>query len=163
MRDQLAFQASETFRKTGELHNEEDVLGDLLNEIVEYEHDGQSDEQVVPRIVVNTGVSSASSLANTEGEHTDLKQSASSLVSTPKNAFTFGGNAICRVCKRPIFPGQTDVTFQNGEVRHSGCYHGDGSDLKKTLPPAVWCECEDKSCMSEFGDGTCDMCGRKMR
>lgn len=38
MCDQLAFQASNTFQKTGELHNEEQQISDLLDEIANYEH-----------------------------------------------------------------------------------------------------------------------------
>ena len=39
MCDQLSLQASNTFQKTKELHNEEQVIADKLNDIVEYEHE----------------------------------------------------------------------------------------------------------------------------
>ena len=43
--DQLSFEADDIFKKTGELHNEKQVIADMLHEIAEYEHTDEHDDE----------------------------------------------------------------------------------------------------------------------
>ena len=40
--DQLSFEANDVFKETGKLHNEKQVVADMLNDIAEYEHETET-------------------------------------------------------------------------------------------------------------------------
>ena len=42
--DQLSFEASNIFQKSGKLHNEKQVVADMLNDIVEYEYEDDTEK-----------------------------------------------------------------------------------------------------------------------